>query len=95
MTHREDLLREAVAFLPEEERADILSLLDAGEWAEAAHQMRGVPGDRVLPEEALALIEAATAIGDNPEGLDRWDPMDDPEFAGHVQAYADRRRRDG
>ena len=61
MTHREDLLRQAVVFLPEGERADIVSLLDAGEWAEAAHQMRGGPGDRAIPAEALALIERAMA----------------------------------
>ena len=29
---------------------------------------------------------------DNPAGLDRFDPMDDPEFAAGVQAYSDRLR---
>lgn len=59
-THsREDLLRQAAALIPEEERADVLSLLDAGEWGEAAFQMRGGPGDREIPAEALALIDRA------------------------------------
>lgn len=58
---RDDLLYQALAFLPEGEHADIISLLDAGEWAEAAHQMRGGPGDRAIPAEAHALIDRAMA----------------------------------
>ena len=60
-TSRKALLLQAVEHLPEGERDDIISLLDAGEWGEAAHQMRGGPGDRQLPREALDLIDRAVA----------------------------------
>ena len=33
-----------------------------------------------------------TARPDNPEGLDGFDPMDDPAYAAGVQAYSDRLR---
>lgn len=57
--------------------------------------------DPVLFARARAEAHAAeTAVPDeerrtgleNPEGLDDFDPMDDPAFAAHVQAYSKRLR---
>lgn len=38
-------------------------------------------------------MDAAHKTSDNPEGLDRFDPVFDEGFAASVQAYSDRFRR--